>query len=245
MKKLLFIAGVAAACSAFAAVETVTGTTEVGMLTINSTATNCVVAVPYLELAGGNICVSNVVKTANLKAGNELYVYENGWTAWVLAEDSTTQAKYWQSVGTATIGVNGVPQVGGNSPEPSSKTLVPGSAIWLIRKDPVGSNPFYVYGGYQKKLETPVTGEIFNLVANPLDAENEIPGAKTGDEIRWIAGNATRLYKKVEAGWTTTKTTVVDKKVSISVLTNSVLKVPAGQGVWYKPTQGRTIKWRD
>lgn len=241
MKKLLFIAGVAAACSAFAAVETVTGTTEVGLLAINSTATNCVVAVPYLELAGGNICVSNVVKTANLKAGDELYVYENGWTAWVLAEDSTTQAKYWQSVGTATIGTNGVPQIG-SSPTPSSKTLVPGSAIWLIRKDPENSTPFYVYGGYQQELLTSVTSNVNNLVANPTDTPMEIVGVEAGDTVqRVISSSNTKTYtKKATGGWSTSS--VVEGRPKVDTVATLVL--PAGEGVWYKPKKTRTIVWR-
>jgi len=238
MKKLLFVAGIAAACSAFA--DTISGTTEIGMLTVNnSTSHDCIVAVPFTELATGEaICVSNIVKTANLTKGDELYVYDdNGWTAWVLQENG--DAKYWQSVGEASIGNDGNP-THGTTPEASTQTLVTGKAIWLKRANPAG--PFYLYGGFKQALSTETTAEVYNLIANPLDTAYEFAGATKGDSVLRVnstgSKTTTTRYRWNGTQWGYMNATGGMEKVG------ATLTIPAGEGVWYSPKAARTINWR-
>lgn len=246
MKKLLFIAGVAAACSAFAAVETVTGTTEVGMLSIASSAKNCIVAVPYLELATGeNICVSNIVKTANLAANDELYVYNDGsWTAWVLKEDAG-KAKYWDKVGIASIGANGKPVLGA-SEAASDVTAVPGGAVWLTRKNPT-SAPFYVYGGYTNVLKTIVSATAKTLVANPTASSVAITGKinpAIGDTIWELADDGVGMTQYIYG--TTNAQVAASWYVKNGTKYTKPSKLPAlapGCGVWMKLKNGGTINW--
>ena len=173
MKKLLTIAFAASAFAA-AADSTVAGN-EVGVLKVTSSLKNTVVAVPFTELGGGNVCVSNIVKTANLAAGDELYVYSGGaYKAWVLTVGGDS-ALYWNAVGTASISADGtLPH--GSGPAADSTTLAPGNAIWLVRNGTSRdlSVPFYVYGGYTSVSQSVTAGTksapAWNLVANPTAA---------------------------------------------------------------------------
>ena len=68
MKKLLSIVVIAVAVTAVAAEKTVA---TVGVTAITSSKQHTIVSVPYTELGtGGNICVSNLIKTANLDLGD-------------------------------------------------------------------------------------------------------------------------------------------------------------------------------
>jgi len=240
MKKLFFIACACAACAAFAADTEIKCGNDVGMLTINnSTATDLIVAVPFGELAtGGSVCASNIVKTANLKAGDDLYVYDpstKGWTAWELTE-ATGGYLYWKSVGTATIDVNGNISYG-TSDAANETFLVPGSAIWIKRQNPSG--PFYVYGSYVSSLSTTASVGAYNLVANPLDDDFNLQGETKGDMVlRVISSNSTKRYRWNGSEWGYQDATGGVTKVG------ATLTIPSGQGFWLNPKKTRTFNWR-
>jgi len=249
MKKLLSFACVCAACATVTADPTeVTCGNAVGMLTISSTNADTIVAVPFGELATGeSVCASNLVKTANLSKGDDLFVYNQStkkWLAWELAKsEGTPSYLYWKSIGEVSFNAKGE-LVQDTMGSPSTTYLAAGSAIWLKRQSPVengNAKPFYVYGSYTNTLATVVTANVNNLVANPTENEMEIVGAETDDQVRRVVSEQqVKQYNKIAEGWRWTD--FVDNKIVFR--TNSVLKLPAGQGVWYKPKTTRTITWR-
>jgi len=250
MKKLLSFACVCAACATVTADPTeITCGNAVGMLTISSTNADTIVAVPFGELATGeSVCASNLVKTANLSKGDDLFVYNQStkkWLAWELAKSKGTPSYlYWKSIEEVSFNAKGE-LVKDTTDSPSTTYLATGSAIWLKRKknpkEEGKAIPFYVYGSYKQALSTTVTKDVNNLVANPTENEMEIVGAETGDQVRRVVSEQqVKQYNKIAEGWRWTD--FVDNKIVFR--TNSVLKLPAGQGVWYKPKTTRTITWR-
>ena len=83
MKKIL--CGILCASAGVAlAVESQVATIDV--IEVNSDLTNVVVAIPGLDLAGGNLAISNLVKTVNLMEGDKLFAFNDGtYQAWVLS----------------------------------------------------------------------------------------------------------------------------------------------------------------
>jgi len=242
MKKLFSIACALAAGVAFATDTEIQCGEVVGQLEISSTSADTIVAVPFGELStGGNICASNIVKTANLTAGDELYVYAQGdksWTAWVLTQGSGYL--YWKSVGTATIALDGTVSHG-TTPEASTVTLPAGDAIWLKRKgSSLGS--FYVYGSYKSVPTTTVEANKLTLVANPKAGDPVVLTDKfeksNKDSIIETDGKRSN-YNSNSMKWVHTK--VVEGVYTTETKDNFSLE--QGQGVWLKCKKGATINW--
>lgn len=240
MKKLLTIAFAASAIAA-AADSTVAGN-EVGILKVTSSLENTVVAVPFTELGGGNVCVSNIVKTANLKAGDELYVYSGGaYKAWVLTTGADS-ALYWKAVGNATIGADGTISHSDGAAADST-TLAAGSAVWLARKGSghgtLSSEPFYVYGGTPGSISQSVTAgtksaPVWNLVANPTGAAAtpSIASPAKLDEIR------------IPNGTTSPTRCIYNGSVWQRQGATGLPSIPVGQGFWYISKGGSgAVSW--
>ena len=104
--------------------------------------TKAIVPVPWHSLAdGGNISVSNVVKTANLTEGDTLSVYvaaEKKYNVYVLKSDKT-----WEPTAIYQIDANG--QVSTSTSGTPQTTLIPrGSGVWLERSNT--DTPIVTYG---------------------------------------------------------------------------------------------------
>jgi hypothetical protein len=179
MKKLLCgFLGVAA--SAAFAVDSEVATVDV--TAISSTLTNTVVAISVLDLSGGNLAISNIVKTTNLKAGDKLYAFDNGtYECWTLSADGD-KGGVWEKSYNYTKNSEGNLEASEGS-EASAVRMAVGKGIWLHREDPTSSNPFYVYGAHA--TEKSVTISATSLLGNPTQspASPTITGCAVGDQI--------------------------------------------------------------
>lgn len=231
MKKLLTIAAIAAASTALA----VESSNTFGILRVDSSAKETVVAIPWLAAGGTSIAVKDVVKTAGLHDNDQLYYYNKGeYKLWVLQNGA------W--VGTRSV----KDQDGGKvtAAEGDDTTLARGGAIILVRENP--ASEFYLYGQYTSDHAevTPIASGK-TLIAPPI-ASNEgfdlnKSGAMTGtpsagDYI--VVDLATILtYNTVDGvkKWSVEKTTFNNGKFTTSYDT-APATIPSGKGVWYVST---------
>lgn len=245
MKKLLSIALCTAAVSAFgAATEVDLG--DVGVTAITSTSRQTVFAVSYDELAGADgMSVSNLVKTANLTAGDLLAVF-NGTTydTWVL-QDKAGVKTWGKNDKTFVVTANGQLVEGQGNSAAETKMDV-GAGVWLVRNaDYVSGTPFtfYVYG---KPVENPVftvpAGKAV-LFGNPLQtpATPTVSGMENGDVISIPReGLPPMMYT-----YNTTKSAWRYQKES-GAFESGLPEFMAGVGCWYKAKAvggNRTIQW--
>ena len=246
MKKLLSIALCATAVSAFAAsTETVLG--RVGVTAITSSNQNTIVAVSYDDLTGGSgIVVSNFVKTANLTAGDQLAIFNNGtgteiYDTWVLKDEGGV--KYWaKNNKTFYVDANGQLHAGEGTPA-SSITNAVGTGIWLVRKNPTKDGqalPFYIYGKPVSDPVSYISSNTWTLVGNPLQktpvkigtdkekGDTVVDGAQTSDQIVTVKGDGTLRYSVYvkDFGWT-----------------GGLPDIDPGIGFWIRTTADTTITW--
>ena len=227
----------------------VSSTNTIGVLAVESSAKTTAIAVPWESLDGGEISVSNLVRTANLTPGDELkayYPYGKNYKAWVLDENKT-----WQP---ATV-------VGGSSETAADAYPIPrGAGVWLTRADP--SQPIYLVGGasasgdVKTSLEAASGGNpSWNLVGNPSVEPVSVAAlldGKSGDKIIVPTAGAPKnyVYEADKGGWGywTTETIVLKngRKVAKSVFKTDDANIPAGIGFWYLNSSeeaGAEIDW--
>lgn len=250
MNKLLSIAFCAAAVSAFAdPAEAVLG--QVGVTAITSSLQNTIVAVSYDDLAGGSgMVVSNLVKTANLEAGDQLAVFNNGegseiYDTWTLTKDENDVLYWAKNDKTFFVDANGLRE--GEGQAASAVTNMVGTGIWLCRKTPpTGSFTFYIYGKPSTAKTITTTPGVWNLVGNPTQGDVTItkaiaPGANN-DEILVPGeqGLVRYLYKTAandhQGGWLRAKNAQGEW--------GPAPDITAGTGFWIKTTSAITINWQ-
>lgn len=142
-----------------------------GILKIESTTTNTMVAIPWtwyseLEQNAENIPVKKLVKATNLTPGDMVYISINGGTtymAWILVGEN------WIPASTVTVdelGVGRIAVVADNDDDDGddythSKRIARGYGMWVHRQNPVDANgkaiPFWIYG---QSTHTPITTVI-------------------------------------------------------------------------------------
>ena len=247
MKRILSIVLCAASVAAFGEETTVTNV-AFSLYPVTSRSKETIVAISLRGMDGEPVAVSDLVKTANLTAGDKLYTFENGvykeWTledgAWVGANKKYTMDKTGQLVAA-------------EGDDPSTVRKEVGSGIWLVRKDvPTAAFTFYLYGKPDDKPQTAIVGgseetPTINLVGNPTPDEVTLTaqmftGATGGDRIEVPDGNgafgrSVYTYNGTESKWKTTDPTT-HKRVE------GYPKIPANQGFWYVSTgSGFKISW--
>ena len=233
MKKLLSIVAIAVAVTAVADEKTVA---TVGVTAITSSKRHTIVSVPYTELGtGGNICVSNLIKTANLDLGDIVYVFSGTqYKGWILAENGDN-VKYWNPL----IGVNkdGVSVVTPSGDE----TMAAGTAIWLVKAaEPQSAFTFYVYGNAYESAPTTQIAVGNNLVANPCQATANFvfPNATAGDTITVPNDyGAPTIYTYDGSTWYTKGSTRFAAPVA------GQPSLAAGHGFWYKAQTAGIMTW--
>lgn len=248
-KSILLVTALVAAQAAFA--ETAEPSNAFGLLRVDSTLTNTIVAVPWLDLSGNSnpsaVSVADIVKTANLTAGDKLSVYKS---------DGTYEV--WELVNGAWSPVTTVAEGGSSAATTAAgRTVALGSAFWLYRQNPTTSGgaavPFYLYGQVPASAATTTVtagtaaAPVWNLVANASDAAvalNSLPGSST-DEIYIVAdGNPTMYTYKDGQGWgcTTRVTGANGRPVNRWTITDKT--IPKGTGFWYVSKGGApTFTW--
>ena len=235
MKKLL-CGFVCAAAGAALAVESPTVAT-VDVIAIDSGLKNTVVAIPGLDLAGGDLAVSNLVKTTNLKAGDTLYAFDGEkYDTWTLDADGG----HWQHANKKYIIKNG-DMTEDTAPASSIMQMSVGSGIWLSRcgtgSDYSKGHPFYVYAAHVE-TKTSTVGSDVTLVGNPKTSDatpSSITGLANGDKISLpTSGSLTHYnYSSAKKQWWHGGEYV------------EFPTIDAGTGFWYTPSDenGRMINW--
>lgn len=235
MKKLLSTLAIAAASTALA----VESSNTFGILRVDSSAEQTIVSIPWEAAGGGSIKVKDVVKTANLTNGDQLYYYANGsYKLWVLEDGVWTGAQTVKDQDGATITADR---------GTDADVLARGGAIILVRKNPTTgtpavANPFYLYGQYTTSGSTTTTcvANGYTLLAPPSTDETDLntkswttPGAN--DNI--ILQNATVLHYRDVSGrmkWGKLKKELNPQTgVITETVDPTVAKIVAGEGAWY------------
>lgn len=238
MKKLLTIAMMTAAVSALATESSNT----FGILRVDSSAAQTIVSVPWEAAGGGAIKVKDVVKTANLNNGDQLYYFDgSNYKLWVLG------ANGWEGATTVAHGIT--PSKGTDE-----DTLARGGAIILVRNNPAAS--FYLYGQYTTAgSSTTCVAGGFTLLAPPSTEDTNLntktwttPGAN--DYI--VLSDMTLLHYRADANDNNTKKwgkiTGKSLNTSTGAITESIdftkAVIKAGEGAWYKSASSAvTVTW--
>ena len=231
MKKLL--CGIlCASAGAALAVDATVATIEVRE--INSGMTNTIVAIPGLDLTGGALVVSNLVKTTNLTAGDTLMAFTNGvYETWTLDEN-----KHWVApTTTLSIGAGGDQSQSAGTPA-SQFTLGVGSGIWVSRTASGVSSPFYVYALHPESTTSTVAGGSTALLGNPKqsNAAPTVTGCVSNDQIVVATTGIAKRYTYNGSAWTSW---------SGINMTTGLPTIAAGTGFWYisKGSGAVTISW--
>ena len=232
MKKLLFgFLGVSAGV-ALATTEVTVATVDV--IAIDSGMKNTVVAIPGLDLSdGGNLAVSNLVKTTNLTAGDKLYAFSNGeYETWVL-----NNSLHWeQAAQRYTIKSTGAEE---STATPASIMWMDvGSGIWLSRQTYASGNSFYVYGAHADGVTNVVAASATVLLGNPVPTyEGIVPtviGAQNGDQVIVPTAMFPKYYKFDGSVWKSTSGST------------GLPQIMRGTGFWYKASASgsdRKVSW--
>lgn len=237
MKKILPLLLASVAVAALAD-ETAVSVNEFGLLRVDSTLENTIVAVPWLQLSGSStespVVVSDFVKTANLSNGDRLYAFNNGtglYEAWEIKNGA------WEAIGTVNVDTGSI-----TSPASAdTRTLVRGGALWIVRQNP-SAGPFYLFGqSSDTAITTSVTvgtasAPVWNLVANPTDAAYSLskitnPGA--ADEIYIITDGKPVKYFFKNGSWGTYVYTTRDDGKTVMDWSTAGTTIPRGTGFWY------------
>jgi len=229
-----------------------------GLLRVQSTLTNTIVALPWKALAAanaGSVKVADFVRTTNLKAGDKLLMYGAGgaYTGWTLASDGGA----WQAITSVNLG--GSLTAGA----PSAVELPRGEGVWLVRSNPTDDKgvaiPFYVYGQYEAVTETKsIVASSQNLVASPqtsafdLNASGKISNPGANDRVLVPSNGLNTVYFRTKNNVWGREVRTYDKvkdtngfeRRKETVSTNETAVVPAGTGFWYMSRGGTpTINW--
>lgn len=228
MKKIL--CGILCA-SAGAALAVESQVTTIDVIEVNSDLTNVVVAIPGLDLAGGDLAISNLVKTVNLKNGDKLFAFNDGtYQAWVLSGGGK-----WVEVALAEQDSDGKVAVAAGTPAADKRMLV-GAGIWLHRQDT--SKSFYIYGAHSDVLTSTAAAGKTTLVGNPTQTGKapSIPAPSVGDQVIIPTAGLPITYTYRNSAW---------GYMQNGVLKTGLPSIAAGTGFWYvsKGESDVTINW--
>ena len=221
MKKILCGMICVAAGASLASIETTVATVDV--IAVDSRLTNTVIAVPGLDLAtGGDLAISNLVKTSNLTPDDRMLAFSNGtYDSWKLSD-----AKVWVKP-TEKFSVDSFGDVqAGNTVEAALVTKAVGSGIWISRQNV--STPIYVYAQHANTLTSKVSAKKTALLGNPSPSGKTpvISGCANGDKI--IVPTAglpkTYTYSSTDGKWY--------GYIGVTK-TEGLPPIAAGTGFWY------------
>ena len=198
MKTILKL-GVCAACavwtgaSASAATETVTGQNVIGLTTIeNDSRAYLPLAAAYTGTGATKLTVANIVQTATLAEGDELYAYDperKQYDVYTLGKDGK-----WTAVRTVEVSASGT-ATETTSPAAADRVITRGRGFWIVREGAArGAQPVRLVGAVPATaatVEIPAAADgkpSATLVGVPsdwkLNETNWTDKAAKGDKIR-------------------------------------------------------------
>lgn len=229
--------------SASAATETVTGQNVIGLTTIeNDSRAYLPLAAAYTGTGATELTVANIVQTATLAEGDELYAYDperKQYDVYTLGTDGK-----WTTVKTVEVSVPGT-ATETTSPAAADRVITRGRGFWIVRKDDASrAKSVRLVGDVP---ETAATVEIpaaadgkpsATLVGVPsdwrLNETNWTDKAAKGDKIRvlnkdgeaWreIVYNGTKWIEGIQK---------VDGSGTVTFDTNENPGLKGGYAVWY------------
>lgn len=178
-----------AGASASAATATVTGQNVIGLTTIKGDSrTYLPLAAAYTGTGATELTVANIVQTATLAKGDELYAYDpdrKQYDVYTLEADGT-----WTIVKTVEVSASGTAET--TSPVAAERVIARGRGFWLVRNaDASRANPVRLVGevpAAAATVEIPaaVDGKASaTLIGVPSDwALNDDPDFWTGKAVR-------------------------------------------------------------
>ncbi len=251
MKTLIALVSAFASSLALAASTTVSSGNTFGVLRVDvGTADEVIIAIPWLasSTSDTSIKVTDVIKTANLAEGDQLYYY------------NTTTQKYqvWQ-LSSAKEWV-GAENVSDTTTETASSTtaLNRGDAILLKRTGSTKAESIYLYGQVPSSSTCTVTMALssssspaYTLIAPPAASETDLNGATwanvgSGDYIVLETG---KILNYVTIGEATkwAQRTGFDETTNKDTYSTDAAKISAGMGAWYvsqsSNTSAPTVTW--
>lgn len=248
MKKLLSMVAVGAVAGVAMGVDVLE--TTVGVTAVSCSTTNAIIAVSYGDLAtSGNISISNLVKTTNLKAGDTLQVYNEATGKFIVftLEGKDNSPKFWKATEAFTLNAKETEKA-----DPAATTRAPGYGIWLIRGSGWASSgyptfTFYLYGN--PNVTRPETSGT--AISIPADAARLVGNPKGTAAVPTVTNVAANDRIIVPAS-TLTGTRIYTWNATTSKWTTKVkgqreeLSVPPGSGFWYAPSgtgSARQLYW--
>ena len=250
MKLSVMICAMVAGAALFA--DDVTSPTF-GLIRVTDTASsNTVIGVPWKNIGDdGNVTLSNLVSTANLDAGDIVYLYEGEtWLGYQLSASGV-----WEALTT----VNGTDVV---SPQAAdAKRLARGTGLIIQRAH--NTNPIYLCGRLDTEnasstitAGTSPSDTVQTLFANggtsdlDLNTASVVGGA--GDRIIVpLNGGASIQYEYKNSKWGRYEKQSVTKTFGSRTITlnqdvwTEGCTIPVGTGAWYLSAGGSpTITWQ-
>lgn len=178
-----------AGASASAATETVTGQNVIGLTTIeNDSRAYLPLAAAYTGTGATELTVANIVQTATLAEGDELYAYDpdkKQYDVYTLGTDGN-----WTAVKTVEVSVPGK-AVETTNPAAADRVITRGRGFWIVRKDDASrAKPVRLVG------DVPATAATVTIPAAAADGTPSatligVPSDWKLNETDW-AGKAVR-----------------------------------------------------
>ena len=233
-----------------------------GILRVVSPATRTLVAIPWCECDGQNnqpICVSNIVKTANLTAGDTIHVMNDSGEAfhtWQLTRNGDVLT--WVSVN--QVSTNGVVTQTESS---SDVTVRRGNALMLMRHGDL-SQPFYLYGQVGTNSTITTTDILagaadapkYSLISSARDEDwgvnSDVEWSDVGanDQLSVYKNNGQNIFLSYKDGkWGVNEDVYTVHPVLGKIKTGTQFvqyndKIRAGTGCWYISYGGApTLTW--
>ena len=245
MKKVMSIVFAAVAGVALAENSTLESANTYAALRVDSSAVETIVCVPWLSASASGdtaIKITDVVRTAELNAGDKLYYYdrESGkYNVWVLKSN-----KEWEAATTVSDSSLFVT----TSNEPS---LTRGNAFILVRENP--ADAFYLFGQVPSSASPVMTmirsssAPVLTLFAPPSTSDTTInsgtwSNVNDGDMLI-VDGKAPYTYVS-GTGWCHKK--ITEGKTGWEYQFNDTTDtIPAGQGAWFRAAKadGGNATW--
>ena len=230
--------------SASAATETVKGQNVIGLTTIKDDSRAYLpLAAAYTGTGATDLTVANIVQTATLAAGDELYAYDpdkKQYDVYKLGTDGT-----WTVVKTVEVSASGT-ATETTSPAAADRVIVRGRGFWIVRKGAAtDAKPLVRLVG--NVPETAATVEIpaaadgkpsATLIGVPSDWElnkTDWTGkAVRKDKIRVLNDNGTTWREIVYDGTKWIEgIQKVDGSGTVTFETNDQPSLKGGYAVWY------------
>lgn len=257
MKIALLLSVPLVSASVFAAATTQSSNTF-GLLRVDSTQKQTIVCVPWVAASATDdqpIPVTDIVKTANLEAGDDLYWYDpqnKGYSGWRL--EMIEGLLKWQPMTVVGEG-NKISLTAGAA----DARLARGNAIILVRQNPTDNEgkakPFYLLGQVASSsgsVENTLVSGAYSLLAPPIATSADSFDLNDNTKVTWGTSggqykpnandviivpdsDVTLSWNSATGKWGTGKRTWDDKlkKIVFSWDETPNTKIKSGCGAWY------------